>query len=69
MTEIDDTRVLLGHNSYMKVLMKPQQHSSMIDVNQGAHLVGSERYANTIKGSQGSIQHEEKGFRSSVLEK
>jgi hypothetical protein len=32
----------------------------MIDANQGAHLVGSERYADTIKGGQAKIQNNEK---------
>jgi hypothetical protein len=31
-------------------------------MNQGAHLIGRERYVSTIKGSQASIQHEEKAF-------
>jgi hypothetical protein len=35
----------------------------LIDVIQGAHLIGRERYVSTIKGSQASIQqHEEKAF-------
>jgi hypothetical protein len=42
-----DTRVLLAHNSYRKVLVKPQRYGSMKDGNQGVHLVGSGRYANT----------------------
>jgi hypothetical protein len=41
LTKMDDKRVLLGHNGYMKVLAKPQQHSSMIDVNQEVYWVES----------------------------
>jgi hypothetical protein len=40
-----DIRVLLEWNGYMRVLAKQQRYGSMIDENQGVHLVGSERYA------------------------
>jgi hypothetical protein len=51
--EIGDTRALTGQHGYEKALAKTQQSSSMIDANKGVHLVGGERYASTIKGSQG----------------
>jgi hypothetical protein len=38
--------VLLGHRKgYKKALVKPQRYDWMIDVNQGVHSVGSDRYA------------------------
>jgi hypothetical protein len=46
---LDDSRVLLGHQvGYMKALTKPQRYGSRIDVNQGVHLIGSDRCASTI---------------------
>jgi hypothetical protein len=36
-----DTRVLFEQNGYREVFVNPQQYGSMIDGNQGVHLVGS----------------------------
>jgi hypothetical protein len=36
-----DTRVRFEQNGYREVFVNPQQYGSMIDGNQGVHLVGS----------------------------
>jgi hypothetical protein len=35
--------------------VNPQRYGSMVDVHQGVHLVGGERYGGTIKESQVEI--------------
>jgi hypothetical protein len=42
-----DTRVLLERNGSREALTNPQRYGLMVDVNQGVHSVGSERYAST----------------------
>jgi hypothetical protein len=50
-----NTKALLERNGCKKAPVKTQRSSSMIDANQGAHMVGGERYASTIKGNQERI--------------
>jgi hypothetical protein len=46
--DLAQTRALLEPNGCRKALAKPQPYGSMIDVNQGIHLAGSEWYVGTI---------------------
>jgi hypothetical protein len=50
---LDDSWVPSGHQvGYKKALMKPQWYDSMMDMNQGVHLVESEWYASTTQEGQ-----------------
>jgi hypothetical protein len=39
--DLVNTKTLLERNGYRKALAKQQRHGSMIDADQGVHLVGS----------------------------